>query len=565
MSTVDAKLAHFISLQIICLSDSITSCCIYVGGRRFIGCNLPGDEEEKGKEFPKFSANFISKMKVKRQGVNSPRTFFRLRPHVAYGCLALFISLLNNVFLLFYVATFVNVFQIDSLSFWIGETIFLVWNSVNDPVFGWLSDRQSLCEGGSMQKESIVLRRVRALSINGPLFAASFLLFWFPILPISIQFSLSLCLFDSFLTMVDLHHQALLADITINDNQRATLNSYCSRFSALGSLSVFVSYSLWDKHDMATFRIFCMALSVFVAVGFLICCNSLKEEYSQKDLHISNESVHEKYSTKSEKATDVSLTEYMKQVLKHKNFLWFAAMNLIQVFHCHFNSNFFPLFIEHLLGKSLTPAAGATLLGLSFLIPHINNLYFLRLCQYYGVYAIIKWLFYIKLALAVIMWGIGCGYWIILCIFIASNRIFTEGTCKLLSLVISDLVDEDFVKFRRKGPVSALVFGTSALFSKPGQTLAPLLGSYILYLQTGKSLFFDRGSGPIISKDKNLTVEEFALFRTGCFNVLVYVPVLSALLQIFIWRCFTLQGPRLKSIKDLRANLERDQAAIDLV
>ena len=41
--------------------------------------------------------------------------------YAAYGGIALFISLLNNIFLLYYVDTFVNVYKIDSTSFWIGE------------------------------------------------------------------------------------------------------------------------------------------------------------------------------------------------------------------------------------------------------------------------------------------------------------------------------------------------------------------------------------------------------------------------------------------------------------
>lgn len=69
--------------------------------------------------------------------------------------------------------------------------------------------------------------------------------------------------------------------------------------------------------------------------------------------------------------------------------------------------------------------------------------------------------------------------------FFYSNRVFTEGTCKLLNLVISDLVDEDFVLHKRKKAVSALMFGTAALVSKPGQTFAPLLGTWLLALQTG--------------------------------------------------------------------------------
>ena len=48
----------------------------------------------------------------------------------------------------------------------------------------------------------------------------------------------------------------------------------------------------------------------------------------------------------------------------------------------------------------------------------------------------------VKLSLALMMWCIGTEYWYLLCLFVASNRVFTEGICKLLNLVLADLVDE---------------------------------------------------------------------------------------------------------------------------
>lgn len=67
-----------------------------------------------------------------------------------------------------------------------------------------------------------------------------------------------------------------------------------------------------------------------------------------------------------------------------------------------------------------------------------------------------------------------------------SNRVFTEGTCKLLNLVVTDLVDEDLVLNRRKQAASALLFGMVALVTKPGQTFAPLIGTWLLCAYTGK-------------------------------------------------------------------------------
>lgn len=40
---------------------------------------------------------------------------------IAYGSMSLFIAILHNVFLLYYVDIFVSVYKIDRNSFWLGE------------------------------------------------------------------------------------------------------------------------------------------------------------------------------------------------------------------------------------------------------------------------------------------------------------------------------------------------------------------------------------------------------------------------------------------------------------
>lgn len=56
----------------------------------------------------------------------------------------------------------------------------------------------------------------------------------------------------------------------------------------------------------------------------------------------------------------------------------------------------------------------------------------------------------------------------------------------MLNLVVTDLVDEDLVLNRRKQAASALLFGMVALVTKPGQTFAPLIGTWLLCAYTGK-------------------------------------------------------------------------------
>lgn len=57
--------------------------------------------------------------------------------------------------------------------------------------------------------------------------------------------------------------------------------------------------------------------------------------------------------------------------------------------------------------------------GVSYIAPHLNNLYFLSLCRRYGVYAVVRGLFFLKLALSVVMFLAGPDQVYLLCIFIA--------------------------------------------------------------------------------------------------------------------------------------------------
>ncbi|XP_076008317.1 transmembrane protein 180 [Genypterus blacodes] len=484
-----------------------------------------------------------------------------------YGSLALFTSILHNVFLLYYVETFVSIYKIDKVSFWVGESVFLLWNSLNDPLFGWLSDRAFLSApqaGPQITSPEVVLKRLKALSRNGPLFALSFLAFWVAWASPGLQFLLCLCLYDGFLTMVDLNHNALLADLAVSFSDRTRLNFHCSIFSALGSFSVFLSYSFWDKEDFYYFRLFCVALAAFSILGFYVVSRMLRHRFEKEVQPRQNEATMLKElnvcpAPLTPQDQPVTIKMYLRQLSKHKNFMWFVSMNLVQVFHCHFNSNFFPLFLEHLLSDNISASTGSILLGISYIAPHLNNLYFLTLCQRYGVYQVVRWLFMLKLGLSVAMLLAGADHIYLLCIFIASNRVFTEGTCKLLNLVISDLVDEDFVLNQRRQATSALLFGMVALLTKPGQTFAPLIGTWLLCVYTGYDIFEREHKKDSVVSMPDVPGSGNPPLRLGCFYMLVFVPITCALLQLTAWSRFTLHGRKLQGIKTLRQGAQHGQ------
>ena len=57
-----------------------------------------------------------------------------------------------------------------------------------------------------------------------------------------------------------------------------------------------------------------------------------------------------------------------------------------------------------------------------------------------------------------------------------------QGTCKLLGLVVSDLVDEDFVRNRRSTSFSAFVFGTANFLAKPGQVCVVMVAHVCIHV-----------------------------------------------------------------------------------
>ena len=294
---------------------------------------------------------------------------------------------------------FLNVFKIDKTSFWIGESLFLLWNSFNDPLFGWIGDKSSVatlseenqqdCNNQTMSprdghqaagelqlhhrknnesKNSYtqhdyrmehddtieplsgasaksILKRTRVISACGPLLALSFLLLWFDWMVPSVQFAVCLCLYDAFLTIVDLHHSALLADLSTTSSVRTSMNTYESVFSAIGSSSVFLSYIFWNKQNLTKFRIFCVILAIVSAIGFYIMSKLLQSHFiSQSQPSTLKQSLSDtdflqqsQHSPSSQSLTTAAFSEqksmrvFIRQLLRQKNFLMFTIINIIQV------------------------------------------------------------------------------------------------------------------------------------------------------------------------------------------------------------------------------------------
>ena len=109
--------------------------------------------------------------------------------------------------------------------------------------------------GPRLTTDELIIRRLGNIKIIGPLLSISFILFWIPILPLWGHFVIGICLYDSFLTIVDLNLNSLLADISITVDDRTALSRSRSVGNICASISVFMSYAIWDQVDLVPFKV----------------------------------------------------------------------------------------------------------------------------------------------------------------------------------------------------------------------------------------------------------------------------------------------------------------------
>ena len=128
--------------------------------------------------------------------------------------------------------------------FYVGQFVYMIWNAVNDPLVGWLSD---IAPG-------ITKRRIPAIRYGGPLWALTFALAWYDwdyggrygSVLAGLHFTLVLCLYDALLTIVEVNHGALLADMCVTVEDRTRLNTATAVGAILGSVSSFFGHLYWS-------------------------------------------------------------------------------------------------------------------------------------------------------------------------------------------------------------------------------------------------------------------------------------------------------------------------------
>ncbi|KAF3814201.1 hypothetical protein GH733_017817 [Mirounga leonina] len=209
----------------------------------------------------------------------------------------------------------------------------------------------------------------------------------------------------------------LLAEIFTRHESRLQLIKISQVTSLVGCTSVLFCALISDNMEiLLSFQ------AVAVVTAILAAASIYTGIYHMKHFEPARSPGENLFSESEQDLPWTSVVSLMRQILTQKNFRLFLIMNFLQVFHLTFFNNFMMIFADNLIPKDVLPSSIRSIMyGAGFICPQ-------SWLKKFGYYKIILISFYL------------------------------EGTASIVML-----------------PLSSMVFGINALFTKPAQSLAPMM------------------------------------------------------------------------------------------
>src|SRR5512146_38645 len=154
---------------------------------------------------------------------------------VIWGVAGLGTALVSGTFGALLTIFYQDYIGLDAGLFALAMAIYAIWNAINDPLFGIISDNTRSRYG----------RRIPYMRGFAPLLAVFFILVWFvpPGASQTVKFLwmlVTICLYDACYTMIGLCYSSLLPEVTESDSERNGLQISNSLFGLTGMIGGFL-------------------------------------------------------------------------------------------------------------------------------------------------------------------------------------------------------------------------------------------------------------------------------------------------------------------------------------
>lgn len=174
-------------------------------------------------------------------------------------------ALLGFVFTLYYVEFFFDDLQLLPIYFIVGQIIYAIVNAINDPLLGQLSDRTDRKKWGG--------RRLPYIKWGAPIWGLTLIFTFFPFVGpenqilLFIHFVVSICAYDTMLTLVVLCWMALMPEMTTDIDERNKINFFVLIWAVIGVLPFFFILPSFKAAGFPWFQI----LNTIIAIVSIIC------------------------------------------------------------------------------------------------------------------------------------------------------------------------------------------------------------------------------------------------------------------------------------------------------
>jgi GPH family glycoside/pentoside/hexuronide:cation symporter len=411
---------------------------------------------------------------------------------------------------------------------WIGiaAVIYAIWNAVNDPLFGYITDNTRSKRG----------RRIPYMRFTAPFLALTFILVWFAP-PLAGQQAIfwwmliTMLLYDTAYTIIGLVYSALLPEVTESDAERNGLQISSSLFGLLGTLLGFLIPDMVRPKagDTSLWPLYTAMIVLGIVGALLIIATTLKvkerPEFTQVD-------------------EPIPMGQALKLTFSSKSFLILVA------------ANFMSILMQALLLGSIFYLADYVLQAGNVMM--VLAALFIPLIIGVPVTTLIRGRFGVVRAQQILLVIAGLGLiaipfvpetLILPCIVLAGFGL--SGPQTLTNVLFAQVADEDEVRsgVRREGAF----FGINALLTKPAQSLALVLIAQIL--ATTEFVTRESNQGAIF-----LDQPGSALF--GIKTLVGLIPGIAMLLGALILIWYPLKGKYLQDVQSRVLEMHAEKQAI---
>ena len=416
-------------------------------------------------------------------------------------------------------ATYILFFYVDTMKLVasyaaVGMLIYGIWNALNDPLAGFISDRTRTKLG----------RRIPYIAFGAIPFGIVYFLLWSPpfaadqMLMLFFYFLVLICLFDGFYSFVVLNWASLYPEMFQSLKERASVNSFRQFFGVFGLiLGIALPPLIYSTLGWGAMG---LAFGIVITGAFLI---SLFGSHEKKEFSLDR---------------SLGLKDALLATLKNKSFLTFVISNLFIQYTFTMVLAVIPFYAKYVLGVG--PRETSLILISTFIVEMPMLFIWGRAAVKFGA----KTTYMIAIAAFAIA---------LIPFFFLKNVIGAMITSGLLGaalggvivlsdVLISDVIDEDELKTatRREG----MYFGLNAFVCRFAIALEAA--------SIGLVFTLTKYNPNIIAQPKS--------FLIGLRTLVAGLPALSMIIAFMIMIYYPLAGEYLKNMKASKELLHKEKA-----